>query len=508
MTTSARAETYCTMPFVGIYVQEDGTIYPCCFAPGNMPPFGNANTDDVEQVWQQGMEGLRQRMLTGDMPGPCRNCTMSANHLQPLPQPAPPAIASPSGPVDTGRESWVFRVPEREFLRLCAMIDPDWASMRQIARTALDYGVLRRTALLHQLDGVVAWRLLDDRMDGIAPNIVRDDCQRYVDHLAGYNRPRWEEFARFEAAVERAGLPHVVKGGPAQYAPLGISGWPRSWADFDMYGTADSIAPILSIAIEAGAESTQFEQYEWLLRLPGGACIDLEVDLIERDESAFGMVEKSQVCSILGCDIRIPAPEANVALMGYATWSALTISAARLPLWGLARLAAWTTTPNFQRSVLSKMLCQSIEGYRGDPDWPESWRQQGVPQRNADGYYSLQTLLMADRAYGLNIGDLGDLVSPHPVGDPLILTAGPCTLQDRVSEQPLPNRLYTWARELADEELLFDMVEGIDARVAAGIWVEVEGIDRLLFRYDRTADRNTIEIDDSAPRLKGTHKGT
>ena len=52
-----------------------------------------------------------------------------------------------------------FSAPEREFLRLSAMVEPNWDAMRRIATTALDYGALRHTALLHQLDGVIAWRL-------------------------------------------------------------------------------------------------------------------------------------------------------------------------------------------------------------------------------------------------------------------------------------------------------------------------------------------------------------
>jgi hypothetical protein len=128
----------------------------------------------------------------------------------------------------------MFATPEREFLRLALSSTPDFSAMTAIAKTALDYGKLRQLAGLHQADGLIAWRLIAPELDGTVPNIVRDSCQRHLDHLDG-QAGKLTALGALSERLTGQGVRHAIMGGPMQYAPLGIGHWPRTWHHFHIY---------------------------------------------------------------------------------------------------------------------------------------------------------------------------------------------------------------------------------------------------------------------------------
>lgn len=73
--------TPCMEPFKTIYIQQDGTVKPCCFAPRGVPPLGDINKHSAEQVWRgAGYRATRQAILGGEYPWKvCGNC-IEHNH--------------------------------------------------------------------------------------------------------------------------------------------------------------------------------------------------------------------------------------------------------------------------------------------------------------------------------------------------------------------------------------------------------------------------------------------
>ena len=432
------------MPFSGIYVLDDGSIYPCCFAPDKMPPLGNANTDDVERVWRVGMEALRRQMLAGKMADCCLNCTMSANHLAPL-----PARSAPARATSASREKWVFSTPEREFLRLCAMAKPDWPAMIAIARTALSYGELRGLAGLHQLDGVVAWRLLDERMDGVAPNIVRQDCQRYLDHLDGQAGKLTALGALSERLTEQ-GVRYAIMGGPMQYAPLGIEHWPRTWHHFHIYADADSELALEEIAAGIDAHAVRVDADWWRCATAG---IEIELWAVLPGELSMpwldGDFETVATENVLG--INLPRLSATRLFLHLAreTYGAVFEEATRLPLWGLARLSAWSDMPDFSWNDALGLLekLDALPSRIGGP---------------SPGRMIRWTLAAAARVCGLAYDGPADTAfSFASIGR--LQTAG---------RRQHTYSVYEWAAYPGDEAFIFDQqrTDDLAARLTSGIW--------------------------------------
>jgi len=350
----------------------------------------------------------------------------------------------------------IFSTPEREFLRLCAMVKPDWAAMAQIARTALDYGLLRRLSLLHQLDGVVAWRLLDDKLDGIVPEIVREDCRRYLDYLDGVNAPWWGEVTDFCATLERLGYRFIVNGGPSQYSPLGIKHFPRQWDDLDIVVDAWSEHEVEMIFAEAKGIAEPVETNFWSIHLPGGAMISLVTCLpnVPHPDGINWTVWDRPIkrISVLGIELPMPDPTLYIAERAYMTWCGVFESARRLPLWGLARLAAWMQDPTFSPEVL-------IEVLRSSPE---------VSDR------AFWTLKIAKRVYDLA---LPDITAPEPE-----LRTIDRLMIDRKAQYEHHYLTWNWP---GDEAMLFDhqLTEGMEARLRAGLWQQT-GKPPEAFRLD------------------------
>jgi MoaA/NifB/PqqE/SkfB family radical SAM enzyme len=75
------AVTPCMEPFKTMYVQQDGTVKPCCFAPRGVPPLGDITNYTLDEVWNgSGFRITREAILQGRYPWKvCGNCIMH-NH--------------------------------------------------------------------------------------------------------------------------------------------------------------------------------------------------------------------------------------------------------------------------------------------------------------------------------------------------------------------------------------------------------------------------------------------
>ena len=367
----------------------------------------------------------------------------------------------------------MFTLPEREFLRLALSATPDFSAMTQIARTALSYGELRQLAGLHQLDGVVAWRLLDERMDGVAPNIVREDCQRYLDHLDGANADYWQQVGYVCNQLREADLRFVVVSGPVQYLPLGMPHFPRRWNDIDICLEArpEDFSRVAKLLGDAAA--TQVEPLYWAMTLQSG--LNVEITAGHADESDqrgfYPLLKAPQEVEWQGLTMPIPDGASWVACLACRSWLSVAQLCAPLPLWALARLAAWE--PLTTAAAVGDMLA----GY-AIPEWPP-W--PGV-QGHTSAHRSLWFLEMADSIYGTTFGAQAraqwGLVGVPPVIAPETVHSWD---EERAKAAGNPEVLLArqwvyrqakWA-ERSPEEMLFAMPKGFAARVDAGFWTDV-----------------------------------
>jgi len=63
---------YCLMPWIHLHVGDHGTVKACCVA--NIP-FGNINTDTVEEIWQgESIQRLREKFANGISDKRCAKC--------------------------------------------------------------------------------------------------------------------------------------------------------------------------------------------------------------------------------------------------------------------------------------------------------------------------------------------------------------------------------------------------------------------------------------------------
>ena len=73
--------TPCMEPFKTMYIQQDGSVKPCCFAPRGVPPLGDIGRHSGEEVWRgAGFRTTQRAVLNGQYPWRvCGNC-IEHNH--------------------------------------------------------------------------------------------------------------------------------------------------------------------------------------------------------------------------------------------------------------------------------------------------------------------------------------------------------------------------------------------------------------------------------------------
>lgn len=337
----------------------------------------------------------------------------------------------------------IFSTPEREFLRQAALVKPDWAYMQTAARTNMDYHLLWTTALLHQLQGVMAWRLTDERMEAYVPQPVIDHYQRYLKQLDRTNERWWSEATGFCGMLENSDIPYLVCGGPTQYAVLGIEHFPRRWTDLEVDVDIASEDEVTKIAELAGAEIKRWWHGWWDLRLPMGSVICLGSHHREEAVPNIGWNRFSKPplrIAMLGAELNVPDPNLLMLIWGWSTWIAMCSQASRLSLWALARLAAWMTSPRFSLAELSTLLAGARPDVRDRVMW---------------------ILRIAQRVYDISLPDL-------EAEEPSLESVGR-VVSDREAEYTRHFLRWQWP---GDEQMIFDhaLSEGLEGRLAAGIW--------------------------------------
>jgi radical SAM protein with 4Fe4S-binding SPASM domain len=71
---------FCMAPWVHMHMWPNGNIYPCCTAPSE-DPYGNTNTESLEDVWNgQRMRELRVNMLADKPSKSCNRCYKLEEH--------------------------------------------------------------------------------------------------------------------------------------------------------------------------------------------------------------------------------------------------------------------------------------------------------------------------------------------------------------------------------------------------------------------------------------------
>lgn len=71
---------FCMAPWIHLHMWPNGNIYPCCTSPSE-DPYGNSNTDKLEDVWNgERMRKLRQNMLRGQPSKTCERCYKLEEH--------------------------------------------------------------------------------------------------------------------------------------------------------------------------------------------------------------------------------------------------------------------------------------------------------------------------------------------------------------------------------------------------------------------------------------------
>lgn len=350
--------------------------------------------------------------------------------------------------------SIMFSAPEKELLRLALTIAPDWPVMRGLIQGRFDWEALRHTALSHQSDGVIAWRLTAPELAGMVPEAVRQDCARYLDSLDTHGRDEWwqQRVRPAVEALEAAGVTWVTNSGPVQYLPLGMSFWPRIWDDFDVFVPAEDHHQTCRALESAGLVfnglvcETLNPLYSWADGSKGVEIIGLPPEHEElpiwawhhRPEFYEGRVLRE----VHGLPVWTPAPEWMVALMAYRTYVAYCRQATPLPLWGLARLWAWRqwigddwNEAEFVRSI---RLAAEV-GWPATRHLPNVTWARGI----------LFTLEIASRVYGpLVPKDLTSLLE----GPFYFLVSEPGPGHRGVTEE-----IMEIARWPSDEEVIFDL---------------------------------------------------
>ncbi|MDE2524637.1 MAG: radical SAM protein [Methanocorpusculum sp.] len=68
----------CPDPFRSLLIRSNGDIFPCCTFYGEYFALGNLHTTTLQEAFNcDKMNELRQNILSGNMPTPCRHCTLN-----------------------------------------------------------------------------------------------------------------------------------------------------------------------------------------------------------------------------------------------------------------------------------------------------------------------------------------------------------------------------------------------------------------------------------------------
>jgi len=389
----------------------------------------------------------------------------------------------------------IFSTNEREFLRLAGLADPDWPELRRMGIEAMDWGYMRRMASGHQLGGVVAWRCVDERLDGICPEIVRENCRGYLSWLDFKGRQYVEQAKAAVAPLVTAGIPYIDVGSAPCYALLGMDHWPRTWQDMDAYIPTsrwyEAQAALKAEEFSARApylitaRDTDSFALEVLTRSPEWEKIE---DAFRGWQKLFADVRTYTIC---GMTSPVPSPELWLWLLAECTYGTICWLGGALPVWALARLANIAGLPDFSWDTLLGRM-REWQPHRDE----ERRILAGIPDRP---YHRRGELFEAGSITRILLTVLGwaETVYPGTVPATFLKEAqaefgsglaaiyvyrandaryGP---NIRKHSEAGETAWFTWDRPPTMEEWLFDNygIQGYEARVAAGWWRLADGAE-------------------------------
>lgn len=389
-----------------------------------------------------------------------------------------------------------FSTNEREFLRIAALPSPDWAELGRLGKEAMHWGGLRTLALQHQLDGVVEWRCVDERLDGIVPEIVRQSCAQRIAELDAWNQPWLNMTQDFIAFVESMDIRYLVTGGPAIGALYG-TGWTRPLDHLDVLIHPDDVKAATDAMEERGWEppDPSFDDLPGVVRY-GSTKVNVRM-----------------------------LPHAAEVKHGCTPWHEASVEAAvRATLHGGASAMVPRASDHFasrarsillsyawcpERLTLGHLSEMHLLQQSNDFSWPDMWQAGYVefdavgkhqskaeakrtkaeldltktppiigaryPERFSHARYIAWAIEMVGQVYPLPEVVVSSARKILAEGDPFFLTLAP--EDEPAAWFPTPRRLVcTWGRVLTAEDLLFEdpPLASVAGRLAAGWWRRVE----------------------------------
>jgi len=178
----------------------------------------------------------------------------------------------------------VFSTPEREFLRIAATASPDWDRLRELGAQVKDWHFVW-TAPPGQLDGVMCWRLLDPRMDGIVPEETREECRGHLAWLTSCQAVWQADVEAVLKLLNEAQVRYYCWGFPTGYASCGIDPeqWPRDGRQLSVTIASEDYQGAFAMLEEAGRRGWRREtlgqwlgERFWWVHAPGGTVIKWE----------------------------------------------------------------------------------------------------------------------------------------------------------------------------------------------------------------------------------------
>jgi hypothetical protein len=236
----------------------------------------------------------------------------------------------------------VFKTREREFLRLAADVSVSHEELAEAAAAGPDWAQVFELALKHQLDGVLAWRLRDERLDGIVPTRVREECQGQAQHLEGIPRQRY--LADLSLVVEAmSALPAgwIVHGGPVPYLCHGGDFWPRDCDNIDLVVCEENHGAAASALADLGAAPAISDQDDLRAELPHGSHLHVhgaKGARWDRAECDPFFLEENSHAEIGGLSVPVATGGRAAALVALGAYRSLSWGGP-LPLSKLAHVA-------------------------------------------------------------------------------------------------------------------------------------------------------------------------
>lgn len=219
----------------------------------------------------------------------------------------------------------IFQTPEREVLRLMALAEPDWESIRLMmtavpmwgARASFDWPRLRTYADEHQLGGVVRWRCLSPELDGICPEVVREEARAERARLEHYQAAWVADAQEVVSLLEDQDIPYLFMGAPLSYRRFGMDFWPRQVGKISPDFPESARPKVEALRRQAARENLSEHQRGGKDKSASGLHY-VQWDYIP-DETFYAQAVGARRADVYGVETMIAAPEIMLC-----TWAAKT----------------------------------------------------------------------------------------------------------------------------------------------------------------------------------------